>query len=186
MKAPRIHTCPEWGARAPREEITLTQAPAARIIFHHTAGHGLDFGSGPAHDVAEAYAYARAIQRFHQDTRGWIDSGHNFLVTRAGLIVQGRWFTVAAIQAGRMVVSAHCPGQNSQIGIEHEHVGSEKMTAAQRQASAHLLAWISDRYRLRTILPLEPHSRYVATACPANLAAEIPAIRRLALEVLRG
>lgn len=186
MKAPRIHTCPEWGARAPREEIRLTAGRAVRVIFHHTAGHGLDFGSGPARDVAEAHAYARAIQRFHMDSNGWIDSGHNFLITRAGAVVQGRWFTVSAIQAGRMVVSAHCPTQNSQVGIEHEHRDSEPMTAAQREASARLLAWFSDQYGLRTILPVAPHSQFVSTACPANLLGEIRPVRARALQILRG
>jgi hypothetical protein len=39
-------------------------------------------------------------------------------------VLQGRWLTVSAIEAGHMVVSAHCPGQNGQIGIEHEHLGT--------------------------------------------------------------
>lgn len=164
----------------------MTAVRPSRVIFHHTAGHGLDFGAGPTHDVPEAYAYARAIQNYHMDHNGWNDSGHNFLVTRAGVIVQGRWITVSAIEARRMVVSAHCPGQNNQIGIEHEHKGTEPMTAAQRRASARLLAWFSDQYRLESILPVEPHSKYVATSCPANLVAEIPKVRALALEILRG
>jgi hypothetical protein len=188
VKAPRIHTCPEWDARPPRQEITLTRSRATRVIWHHTAGHGLDFGSAPTHNVPEAYAYARAIQNFHMDDRDrrWIDSGHNFLITRTGVIVQGRWFTVSAIQAGRMVVSAHCPGQNTNIGIEIEHKGTEKMTVAQREQAARLVAWFSDRYKLKTILPVEPHSKYVATNCPVNLVSEIPAVRARALKILRG
>lgn len=186
MKAPRIHTCPEWGARPPRREIELTQARASRIIWHHTAGHGLDLGAAPALNVPEAYRYSRSIQSFHMDGNGWIDSGHNFLVTRAGIIVQGRWFTVSAIQAGRMVVSAHCPGQNGNVGIELEHKGAEPMTKAQREAAARLVAWISYCYHLRTILPIDPHGKYVSTSCPANLASEIPAVRRLALGYLRS
>jgi hypothetical protein len=114
------------------------------------------------------------------DSNGWIDSGHNFLVCRNGLILQGRWLTVSAIQAGHMVLSAHCPGQNQQIGIEHEHLGAEPMTAAQRDASGRLIAWISSNYGLKRALPLHPHSQYFATACPANLKADLPRLTLIA------
>lgn len=181
----RIHTCPEWDARAPKSDPVIVPR-ARRIIFHHTAGHAPDYGAGTIHDVAEAYAYARAVQHYHMDVNGWNDSGHNFLVTRAGVIVQGRWLTVSAIQAGRMVLSAHCPGQNGNIGVEHEHKGSEPMTKAQREASARLMAWVSDQYGLRSILPVDPHSKYVQTSCPANLAGDIAGIRARALTILRG
>jgi hypothetical protein len=120
------------------------------------------------------------------DHNGWIDSGHNFLICRNGLILQGRWLTVSAIQAGHMVRSAHCPGQNDQIGIEHEHKGDELMTPAQRASSARLMAWISWQYDRNTILPVDPHSDHFATSCPANLRYEIPKIRAYALQILHG
>ena len=94
---------------------------------------------------AESERFAREIQAFHMK-QGWNDSGHNFLVCRNGLILQGRWLTVSSIQAQHMVRSAHCPGQNEQIGIEHEHLGNEEMTKQQREASARLMAWIADQY----------------------------------------
>jgi hypothetical protein len=128
--------------------------------------------------------YAKQIQNYHMDAQGWADSGHNFLVCRNGVVLQGRWNTVSAIQAKRMVVSAHCPGQNTQIGIEHEHYGSEAMTKEQREASAQLMAWIAGRYGLREVLPVDPHSRYYSTACPANLINDIPVIRRRAQAIL--
>jgi hypothetical protein len=118
------------------------------------------------------------------DHNGWSDSGHNFLVCRNGLILQGRWLTVAAIEAGHMVDSAHCRGQNHNVGIEHEHHGTEAMTAAQRQASARLIAWISAQYGRQTALPLAPHRKYVSTECPANLDAEIPHLTTIANAVL--
>ena len=163
----RIITCPEWGARPPREEIELVAA-AERIIFHHTAGHHREIDTPRSESVEEAKRYARDIQAFHMDTNGWIDSGHNFLVTRAGHVLQGRWKTVHAIQRGRMVRSAHCPGQNTQIGIEHEHLGDEMMTPAQRFSSALLQAWIARRYGRVKVLDVQPHRRYFATSCPGN------------------
>lgn len=180
-----ILTCPQWGARKPRHGIT-TVGRSTRIILHHTAGHHAEIENPQDESNAEATRFARDIQTFHMDTNGWIDSGHNFLVCRNGLILQGRWITVSAIEAQHMVVSAHCPAQNDQIGIEHEHLGSEPMTDRQRRASATLMAWISFQYGLTKILPVDPHSAHFNTACPANLRADIPDIRRLALEILRG
>lgn len=149
-----------------------------RAIFHHTAGHAPGPQVGSTHDEADAILYARALQSFHMDQNGWADSGHNFLVTRGGVIVQGRWGTVTAIEHGRMVVSAHCPGQNDQPGIEHEHVGGEELTELQLVASVWLHAWIFDRCGIRPT-EIEPHNRYYQTACPANLTNGIWHVRAL-------
>jgi hypothetical protein len=180
-----IITCPQWKARQPKQPIT-TAGPASRIIIHHTAGHHPEIETPGDESRDEAIRYAQDIQRFHMDTNGWIDSGHNFLVCRNGLILQGRWLTVSSIEAGHMVVSAHCPGQNSNVGIEHEHKGSEAMTDAQREASAQLIAWISGHYGRTTPLPLAPHHEFFATECPANLEAEIPHLTAMAASILSG
>lgn len=180
--APPIITCPAWGALPPRVKPTLTGRPV-RSIFHHTAGHA---PGNPEHGDDPrlcAIHYARALQRQHMDVNGWADSGHNFLVMRSGLILQGRWGTVTAIEHGRMVVSAHCPGQNDQPGIEHEHAGGEPMTPAQLAASVHLHAWIFSRCSIRPT-EIEPHRRYYATACPANLADQLPAFRAMVAAAL--
>lgn len=175
IKAPPIITCPQWGAKPPRGKIKLAGRPTL-IVEHHTAGHALSTHSDPDHDRAQAIAYARALQHSHQDTNGWIDSGHSFLVMRSGIILQGRWGTVTAIEHGRMVISAHCPGQNDQPGIEHEHAGGETFTRLQWTATVWLQAWIADRCAIRPTA-LHPHREFYATACPANLADSIPALR---------
>ncbi len=180
-----IVTCPQWGARKPKQPIS-TVGKSARIIFHHTASHHAEIDTPGAESLAEAIKYAQSIQSYHMDINGWIDSGHNFLVCRNGTILQGRWLTVSAIEAGHMVDSAHCPGQNDQIGIEHEHKATEAMTAKQREASARLMAWIAHQYGRKTVLPVYPHSRYYATTCPANLKADIAGIKARAQEILNG
>lgn len=178
-------TCPEWKARQPREPIQHC-GRSMRIIFHHTAGHHREIENPSNESRAEAIRYAQDIQAFHMDGNGWIDSGHNFLVTRAGYVLQGRWLTVSAIEAGQMVVSAHCPGQNTQIGIEHEHLGTEKMTTAQREASAELMAWIAGHYHRSSPLPIFPHKNFYNTACPGNLVSEIPRIVGMAHDLLNS
>src|SRR5882672_4520626 len=181
-----IITCPQWNAKRPKQGIT-TCGEAHRIIFHHTDSHHREISNPKDESLAEAIRFAQDIQAFHMGpsaNHGWIDSGHNFLVTRAGHVLQGRWLTVSAIQAGHMVVSAHCPGQNEQIGIEHEHLPGEKMTPAQKQASALLQAWIADRYGKKTVLSVSPHSDFYATACPDSLKNQIPVVRALAQQFL--
>lgn len=179
----KIITCPAWRAKPPKQGLELV-GQAQRIIMHHTAGHHPEISNPANESRAEAVKYAQQIQAFHMGTNGWSDSGHNFLVCRNGLILQGRWLTVSAIEAGHMVRSAHCPGQNDQIGIEHEHLGAEAMSDAQRNASAALIAWVSTKYGLPAALPLHPHSEFYATACPANLKAELPRIAATANELL--
>lgn len=180
----KMITCPDWGARKPKNDLQTVPA-STRIIFHHTAGHHPEIENPNQQSRAESERYARDIQAFHMG-QGWSDSGHNFLVCRNGIILQGRWLTVSAIQAGHMIRSAHCPGQNDQIGIEHEHLGSELMTKAQRESSARLMAWIADKYDKKKVLPVDPHSKYYATACPANLKSDIPGIVKMAQQILEA
>lgn len=183
---PSIITCPQWGARPPRHEAELVTA-SQRIIFHHTAGHHPEISPpGDRESRDEAVAYARAVQAFHMDVNGWDDSGHNFLVCRNGLVLQGRWHTVSAIEGRRMVRSAHCPGENGQVGIEHEHVGTETMTAAQAEASAWLQAWVAYRYRQTRPLPVRPHSDFYATSCPGSLVSAIARVHARAAVLLEN
>jgi hypothetical protein len=185
----RIVTCPEWGAPPPTHTLELVGRPV-RIIFHHTASHHAEISRPANESLAESIRYRHAIRDYHVNVKGWNDSGDNFLVCRNGVVLQGRWLTVSALEAGHMVRSAHCAqagkpssDQNDQIGIEHEHDGTEAMTLAQMLASAELMVWIAQRLRRRTVLPVEPHSRYCDTACPANLAAQITTIRHRAAAI---
>lgn len=185
----RIYTAPEWAAVPAKQEPAWCPA-SVRIIVHATAGHHPEISLPVDESLEEAMRYARDIQHFHMAPpplgRGWDDSGHNFLVCRNGVILQGRWRTVKAIEQRQMVVSAHCPGQNGQVGIEHEHLGAEAMTDQQRNSSARLIAWISDQYGHGSALPLQPHSAYFNTACPANLRGEIPRLASEANAILKG
>jgi hypothetical protein len=185
MKTPlpfRIIPCGEWGAASPRGRIKTSPKPS-RTIFHHTAGHHPNLDADAGESYAESVAYAKAIQRSHF-ANGWVDSGHNFLITRSGFIFEGRHRSLKAIAAGRMVVSAHCLGQNDQPGIEHEHRGKETMTPIQYEASVWLHAWICRRCGIRPVA-IYPHRKFFATACPANLADAIPGIRRDVAAALR-
>ncbi len=113
----------------------------------------------------------------------FIDSGHNFLVTRSGHIFEGRHGSKAAINAGKMVISAHCVGQNAQPGIEHEQIGTEPMTPKQREASL----WPHERICRKTgIQPREVHGHgeFNSTECPGELKGQLAAFKQKLAERL--
>jgi hypothetical protein len=173
----RIVLCGEWGAVAPTRPISRVGKPV-RIIFHHTDGHHPELDHQVGDSLDEAKAFARAIQQDHMHRRpAFIDSGHNFLVTRSGHILEGRHGSVEAVRAGVMVGSAHCIGQNEQPGIEHEHRGAEPMTGVQREASLALHEFIC---RSTGINPsaIHGHGEFNPTECPGVLAPGLPEFRR--------
>lgn len=181
--------CPEWGAVPPHrgfESIVWTPGPAKRVIIHGTAGHHPEVSNPRNESPFESTLFVRNIQHFHMSpsasdsSKPWNDSGQNFTVCRNGLIYQGRWRTIRAIQHGRMVVSAHCPSQNDQVGIEFEHLGSEEMTPIQKEAGGWLQAWIASNYDKKRSLPADPHKKYVNTSCPVNLVDDIEIMRQIA------
>jgi hypothetical protein len=171
-----IITTAQWGAKPAAAQIKRVGTPS-KFIFHHTDGHAPQLDGAPGETLEEAKAYARSIQNdhMHRDPP-FIDSGHNFLVTRSGHVLEGRHGSLEAIKAGGMVDSAHCIGQNHHPGIEHEHRGNEQMTDAQREASLRLHEFIC---RHTGIKPTEihPHRKFDSTDCPAELEPAIAGLR---------
>jgi hypothetical protein len=176
----RIIPTSEWGAVPAKGSISPAGKPN-KIIFHHTAGHHPELDHKPGETKEEGAAYARAIQHDHMHRpppKGpFIDSGHNFLVTRSGHIFEGRHGSLAAINAGKMVVSAHCVGQNTNPGIEHEQMGSEPMTAAQRDASVQLHAFICRKTGIKPS-EIHGHKEFNSTECPGVLFTDLVKFRK--------
>jgi hypothetical protein len=168
----------DWGAARATGEISRVGKPN-EIIFHHTAGHHPELDQVAGENRAEAMAYARVIQNdhMHRKPQPFIDSGHNFLVSRSGHVLEGRHGSVAAIMDGVMVQSAHCIGHNQQPGIEHEHIGEETMTPAQREASLLLHEFIC---RNTGIDPhaIHGHREFDNTECPGALKAGLGQFRQ--------
>jgi hypothetical protein len=168
---PPIVTCAEWGAKPARSRASLAGRPQ-RAIIHHTDGHHAEIANPANESRAEAIRYARDIQALHMGpSRGWNDTGQNFTVCRSGLILEGRHGSLAAARVGLAIWSAHCPGQNDQPGVEHEHVPGERMTDAQARSSVWLFAWLCDRTGRNGIRPtaLYGHGAFYATECPDTI-----------------
>jgi hypothetical protein len=166
----------EWGAARATGTISRVGKPN-EIVFHHTAGHHPELDQTAGENRAEAIAYARVIQHDHMHNRQFVDSGQNFLVTRSGHVLEGRHGSVAAIMDGVMVQSAHTVSHNQQPGIEHEHIGAEAMTPAQKEASLILHEFIC---RNTGIDPhsIHPHGDLDQTECPGALRAGLAQFRQ--------
>ena len=171
----RVITCAEWGARPPRGALAPVTKKPVRALLHHTAGHSVAGASGETY--SQAVAYVKSIQNFHMGPqRGWADTGQNFTVTRNGYIFEGRHGSFDRVSRGQMVVSAHCPGQNDQPGVEVEHVDPEAWTPIQHEALVWLFSWICKACAIPAT-HIYGHRDFFATACPGALYTRLPQFR---------
>ncbi len=94
----KVVTAAEWGARPPEPGRFPFQRTIPRyVIVHHTDN------PNPPNDASRgtiegALRLARNIQTSHIDERGWSDSGHNFLNTTGGLLLEGRHGSLDAVK----------------------------------------------------------------------------------------
>jgi hypothetical protein len=172
---PRIHTCAEWGARAPSGAITVLNRKPTYIVVHHTAG-----GNSNDFSVAHAYSISRGIQNFHMDGRGWIDSGQQLTNSRGGHITEGRHRSVEILDGGtRHVQGANVADHNSEvIGIENEGLyTSVNVTTQLWNSLVQLVAYIAQRYGISPSL-IRGHRDFNATECPGTvLYGRLPELR---------
>jgi Putative peptidoglycan binding domain/N-acetylmuramoyl-L-alanine amidase len=134
----QVVTTDKWGAR---QAGPFSKTVPRYIVIHHTDNKNPP--NDPSKGTKEgAKQLAQDIQRFHMDSRGWSDSGHNFLNTTGGIILEGRHGSLEAVMQGMCVQSAHAkqdPGRlangNQSPGIENEgnfmtfNMGHEQWTS---------------------------------------------------------
>lgn len=81
-----------WNAGPPEHEPTRIPMPTPRLWIHHTAGS------------ERGASGMRAIQHYHQDTKGWNDIAYSFVIDPDGTVYEGR---------GAGIAGAHTEGDNS-------------------------------------------------------------------------
>ncbi|MEJ3655738.1 N-acetylmuramoyl-L-alanine amidase [Actinomycetes bacterium KLBMP 9759] len=173
--SPPIIDCAGWGARPNADVVPVWNQRPVKILVHHTATPNIaDFGRGAAEQLA------RAIQNFHMDRRGWLDSGQHFTISRGGFVLEGRHRSLEVLRGGRQQVEgAHCTGQNIvAVGIENEgtYVG-ENPPAQLWNRLREMCAYVCAQYG---IPPAEifGHRDFKNTACPGDrLYGMIPRLR---------
>ncbi|NUS62698.1 MAG: N-acetylmuramoyl-L-alanine amidase [Saccharothrix sp.] len=177
-----IRSCADWGARPPSQPTSVVNERPVRILIHHTASANVT-----DYSQAAAYANARWIQNLHMDTNGWIDSGQHFTNSRGGFLMEGRHGSLAALRAGdRVVVGAHCPGQNTAaIGIENEGLYMDvEPPKLQWDSLVSFCVYTCEQYGIPPTA-IEGHRDYRDTLCPGDkLYALLPRLRQEVAQVL--
>jgi hypothetical protein len=159
-----IHSRKSWGARAPRPGTAKQSDSQIREFFLH---HPAD----PSHDLAhidtdqEQDAYARGIQAFHMDSRGWNDIGYSFMVFQDGVIYRCR---------GRGTVPAAQLGHNTgTIAVLCVTANGERPSHALYVSLAHLKDKMDSL--VGRDLRVRAHGDVFATECPGpEIRALIP------------
>lgn len=173
-----------WGARPPKE--TAEETIPKYVIIHHTNTPNPPNAASKG-SLEGSKQLARNIQNFHMDTNGWNDSGHNFLNTIGGYLLEGRQGTLAAIPKGHCIRSAHAGNQagNESPGIENEgNFMTFQMGTKQWNSLVELCTALCSAYN---IAPnnIKGHRDFNATKCPGDwLYAQLPRLRQAVAQKL--
>lgn len=180
-----IIDCGGWEAR-PVDTSALSRMRAVGVTVHHTTSPNVVPYRSATKERLRCCALARSIQAEHQ-ARGWLDTGQHFLVSRSGLILEGRHGSLTAARQGLVVHGAHA-GQDfantRTSGIECEGLyTADTMPARQWNALVNLIAHLATWGEGFDTEQIFPHRHWVATACPGDaFAARIDELRTAAHE----
>lgn len=178
MAEPKIFMTAEWGARRPNS-TNFAKRTAAGLLIHNTQHPNRAPLSGNAERSA-AFSLARSIQEDHFD-RGWADTGQHFLISRGGLIMEGRHGSLNAAKEGRVARGAHANSNvynTTWFGIELEgdNRAEFKVAAPQWAALIELCAWLSfwGSFDPRNI---KGHLEVSSTDCPGKVMDHLAELR---------
>jgi hypothetical protein len=145
-----------WGAKRPSSPPVAIPTPVRDLFLHHSAGPD----GGPE--------TVRAIQRFHQDTRGWADIAYTWLYSpRDRVFYEGRGPAVAGAHTRDHNRSSHavCVLGNYEVTKPPQYVIDDLGDWGRW----HGTVYGPPRYR--------PHNAVGSTLCPGKyLSAMIPDI----------
>lgn len=176
----KVITCAQWGAR-PVDNTGSPQSRVVGVVIHHTAGPNARTRWPAPIERQRCASLARAIQRDHMERQGWKDSGHHALVTRSGLVLEGRTGSWEAIQRGIVIQGAHAGDaavNRTHFGIECEgNTELAPLTDRQWAALVELCAQVCLWGDVQSA-NLFPHSQFRPTECPGSwLRLRLPALR---------
>lgn len=175
-----------WGAKSPKPGTFPFKKTVPRyVIVHHTDNQN------PPNDPSKgtmqgAIRFARNIQKFHMDTNGWSDSGHNFLNTTGGFILEGRHGSLDAVKKGFCIQSAHAAQDRGKLangnqspGIENEgNFMTFKMGQKQWDTLVELCASLCSSCNISPA-NIKGHRDFSNTDCPGDwLYSQLPRLRK--------
>jgi N-acetyl-anhydromuramyl-L-alanine amidase AmpD len=121
----KVVTAEKWGAKPPKEgQFPFKKTVPLYVIVHNTEH------PNPPKDASKgtlegAITLAQNIQYAHMDDNGWSDSGHNFLNTTGGFILEGRHGSLDAVKQGYSIQSAHAAQDEGKLAHGNESPGIE-------------------------------------------------------------
>ncbi|MPY97547.1 MAG: N-acetylmuramoyl-L-alanine amidase [Actinophytocola sp.] len=181
---PEIYSTADWEARPPDDDIVIEDHAPTYIVVHHTVEPANEEDFSREH----AFEISRAIQNYHMDSRGWIDTGQQFTISRGGYITEGRHHSLETLQEGlRHVQGANVANRNSEvIGIENEGLYTkEDVPDALWDSLVGLVTYMAYQYDVPVEL-IKGHRDFNSTQCPGDvLYARMPELRRTVARRLR-
>ena len=176
VRKPAVISRAQWAARNPKERYD-PHPYFDKLTLHHAAGFR-------AENREEGIIQMQAIQRLHQDIRGWNDIGYHFVVDQAGNIYQAR---------PEYVIGAHVGGANTGnigicvLGCYHppEAGCDDRLSQATLDSLVAIYGWVADTYAYDPAILLGHRDYFGSTACPGdNLWPTLPSLREQITEYI--
>jgi N-acetylmuramoyl-L-alanine amidase len=105
----------------------------------------------------------RGMQRYHMETRDWLDIAYNHVFCRHGFVFVGRGFGVRSAANGTNAANDH---YFAVCFLGDDSVGRADVTSEAQRALEGLIAEYRRRYpKAREV---RPHSDFFATKCPGD------------------
>ncbi len=186
LGTPWFMSCDDWGARPPSQPITVLYHAPTYVVVHHTAtANSTDYSQ------EHAISLARAIQNYHMDNNGWIDTGQHFTHTRGTYLLEGRHRSIEIELLAcydSHVLGAHVANYNSvTLGIENEGTYVTVDPPIELVQSLINVVITCCFYNSVHSWNVKGHRDFNATQCPGDrLYAWLPTIRDWVAYYLEG
>ncbi|XP_053466604.1 peptidoglycan recognition protein 6 [Ictalurus furcatus] len=146
-----------WEAQPYRGTPTLLSLPLSFLYIHHTYEP-----SQPCLSFQQCSLDMRAMQRFHQDDRGWDDIGYSFVAGSDGYVYEGR---------GWHWQGAHTKGYNSKgfgVSFIGDYMSSIPSQRTMDLVRNQLAKCATEGGRLVSNFTIHGHRQLVSTSCPGD------------------
>jgi hypothetical protein len=148
----------EWGARRARGRDRLDPAGVRGVALHYSG-----MNSDEQADHRKCAGRVRAMQRYHMDSRGWLDVAYNHILCRHGYVFVGRGFGIRSAANG---TKASNDRYFAVCFLGDDTAGRADVTPKAYAALGELLR--SYDRRIQRAMVVRPHSDFVATSCPGD------------------
>jgi N-acetylmuramoyl-L-alanine amidase len=145
-----------WGARRARGRERLDPARVRGVALHYS---GMD--SDEQADHRKCPSRVRGMQRYHMDTKGWLDVAYGHILCRHGYVFVGRGFGIRSAANGTKTANDR---YFAVCFLGDDTAGRADVTPEAYEALRDLLR--SYQRRIPRPMLVRPHSDFVATPCP--------------------